>query len=93
MSSEHTGLSSVLTGQNMSSDVTGMFCSLAVTRIYIYTAVCVTHGAVSGYMHTAVNLEDLQLCTVELSETKFGTLPPLVLGGIIENQNSDFVTP
>ena len=29
--------------------------------------------------------------TVELSKTKLGTLPPLVLGGIIENQNSDFV--
>jgi hypothetical protein len=30
-------------------------------------------------------------CTVKLSKTKLGTLPPLVLGGIIENQNSDFV--
>jgi hypothetical protein len=29
--------------------------------------------------------------TVELGKTKLGTLPPLVLGGIIENQNSDFV--
>ena len=29
--------------------------------------------------------------TVELSRTKLRTLPPLVLGGIIENQNSDFV--
>jgi hypothetical protein len=31
--------------------------------------------------------------TVELSRTELGTLPPLVLEGIIENQNSDFVTP
>ena len=30
-------------------------------------------------------------CTVELSGIKLGMLPPLVLGGIIENQNSDFV--
>jgi hypothetical protein len=29
--------------------------------------------------------------TVELRETKLGTLRLLVLGGIIENQNSDFV--
>jgi hypothetical protein len=29
--------------------------------------------------------------TVELGGTKLGTFPPLVLGGIIENQNSDFV--
>jgi hypothetical protein len=29
--------------------------------------------------------------TVKLSKTKLWTLPPLVLGGIIENQNSDFV--
>jgi hypothetical protein len=29
--------------------------------------------------------------TVELSGTKLVTLPPLVLGGIIENQNSGFV--
>jgi hypothetical protein len=28
--------------------------------------------------------------TVELGRTKLGTLPPLALGGIIENQNSDF---
>jgi hypothetical protein len=32
-----------------------------------------------------------QCITVELSGTKLWTLPPLVLGGIIENQNSDFV--
>jgi hypothetical protein len=31
-----------------------------------------------------------RVCTVELSGTKLGTLPPLALGGIIENQNSDF---
>ena len=30
--------------------------------------------------------------TVELSGTELRTLPLLVLGGIIENQNSDFVT-
>jgi hypothetical protein len=29
--------------------------------------------------------------TVELSGTELATLSPLVLGGIIENQNSDFV--
>ena len=29
--------------------------------------------------------------TVELSRTKLGTLPPLELSRIIENQNSDFV--
>ena len=29
--------------------------------------------------------------TVKLSKTKLRTLPPLVLGRIIENQNSDFV--
>jgi hypothetical protein len=29
--------------------------------------------------------------TLELSGTKLGTSRPLVLGGIIENQNSDFV--
>ena len=29
--------------------------------------------------------------TVKLSGTELRTLPPLVLGGIIENQNSDFV--
>ena len=29
--------------------------------------------------------------TVKLSGTELGTLPPLVLGGIIKNQNSDFV--
>ena len=31
--------------------------------------------------------------TVKLSETELGTLRLLWLGGIIENQNSDFVTP
>ena len=30
--------------------------------------------------------------TVELSETELGTFPIVQLGGIIENQNSDFVT-
>ena len=30
--------------------------------------------------------------TVEMSKTKLRMLPPLVLGRIIENQNSDFVT-
>ena len=30
---------------------------------------------------------------VELSGTELGTMRPLVLGGIIENQNSDFVKP
>jgi hypothetical protein len=39
---------------------------------------------------TAVNVA-LNTSTVKLSETKLWTLPPLVLGGIIENQNSDFV--
>jgi hypothetical protein len=29
--------------------------------------------------------------TVELIRTELWTLPPLLLGGIIENQNSDFV--
>jgi hypothetical protein len=29
--------------------------------------------------------------TAKLSKTKSGALPPRVLGGIIENQNSDFV--
>jgi hypothetical protein len=29
--------------------------------------------------------------TVELREPELGTLRPLVLGGVIENQNSDFV--
>jgi hypothetical protein len=33
----------------------------------------------------------LGVITVELSETKLGTFPLLLLGGIIENQNSDFV--
>ena len=33
------------------------------------------------------------IATVKLSETKLRTLRLLVLGGIIENQNSDFVTP
>ena len=44
---------------------------------------------------TFVSFEDgdelKSLVTVELSRTKLQTLPPLVLGGIIENQNSDFV--
>jgi hypothetical protein len=40
-----------------------------------------------------VSLLHQQVSTVELGETALGTLPPLVLGGIIENQNSDFVTP
>jgi hypothetical protein len=31
--------------------------------------------------------------TVELGGTELGTLPPLSLGGIIDNQNSDFVMP
>jgi hypothetical protein len=31
--------------------------------------------------------------TVKLSRPKLGMLPPLVLGGIIENQNSLFVKP
>jgi hypothetical protein len=31
------------------------------------------------------------LTTVELGETELGTLRCLLLGGIIENQNSDFV--
>ena len=31
-------------------------------------------------------------CTVELSGTELGTLPPLVLSRIVENPNSDFVT-
>jgi hypothetical protein len=31
------------------------------------------------------------LATVELSGTELGTLRLLLLGGIIENQNSDFV--
>ena len=29
--------------------------------------------------------------TLGLSKTKLGTFPPLVLGGIIEDPNSDFV--
>jgi hypothetical protein len=33
----------------------------------------------------------LGVITVELSKTKLGTFPLLLLGGIIENQNSDFV--
>jgi hypothetical protein len=33
----------------------------------------------------------LGVITVELSRTKLGTFPLLLLGGIIENQNSDFV--
>jgi hypothetical protein len=33
----------------------------------------------------------IDLSTVELSGTELRTFPPLVLGGIIENQNSDFV--
>jgi hypothetical protein len=32
------------------------------------------------------------LRTVELSRTELGTFPLLLLGGIIENQNSDIVT-
>ena len=45
------------------------------------------------YTHDAcVLLVTTKFSTVELSKTKLGTLPPLVLGGIIENQNSDFVT-
>jgi hypothetical protein len=38
LSSEYTGLSSVLTGQNMSSDVTELLCSLAVTYIQLYSS-------------------------------------------------------
>ena len=30
-------------------------------------------------------------CTVYLAKTELGTLRSLLLGGIIENQNSDFV--
>jgi hypothetical protein len=30
-------------------------------------------------------------CTVDLRRIELRVLPPLVLGGIIENQNSDFV--
>jgi hypothetical protein len=37
-----------------------------------------------------MTLPFFKLATVKLSTTKLGTLPPLVLGGIIENQNSDF---
>jgi hypothetical protein len=33
----------------------------------------------------------IDIDTVELRGTKLRTFPPLVLGGIIENQNSDFV--
>jgi hypothetical protein len=33
----------------------------------------------------------IDLSTIELSETELRTILPLVLGGIIENQNSDFV--
>jgi hypothetical protein len=36
-------------------------------------------------------LDGIDQYTVKLSGTELGTLPPLVLGGIIENQNSDFV--
>jgi len=31
--------------------------------------------------------------TDELGGTELGTLPALLLGGIIENQNADFATP
>jgi hypothetical protein len=40
---------------------------------------------ISGTAHTS--------STVDLSRTELLTLRLLVLGGIIENQNSDFVTP
>jgi hypothetical protein len=53
-------------------------------RLEFWTTV---HG-VPTYFHFI-----LIFFTVELSRTKLETLPPLVLGGIIENQNSDFVTP
>ena len=44
--------------------------------------------AISGYI---LNLDLVPTTTVELSITKLGMLLTLVLGGIIENQNSDFV--
>jgi hypothetical protein len=44
-----------------------------------------------GSTCTAVGIPNSNSTTVELSRTELGTLPPLVLGGIIENQNSDFV--
>jgi hypothetical protein len=43
----------------------------------------------------SISCEDRTRClnnTVELSRTELWMLPPLVLGGVIENQNSDFVT-
>ena len=53
----------------------------------------------NGTVHGGKYLEASEECqrtkfstiTVKLSRTKLGTLPPLVLGGIMENQNSDFV--
>jgi hypothetical protein len=37
------------------------------------------------------SLRSVDLYTNELSGTELGTLPPLVIGGIIENKNSDLV--
>jgi hypothetical protein len=50
---------------------------LTGTGVCVYTAV-----------HTPVPVAGT---TVKLIGTKLRRLPPLVLGGIIENQNSDFV--
>ena len=52
----------------------------------VLTKVCLIGNSLTSALHTS-----RYSCTVRLSETELWRLWLLVLGGIIENQNSDFV--
>ena len=51
---------------------------------------CVHMGQINLVLNYYL-LVGIHLSTVEMSGTELRMFPPLVLGGIIENQNSDFV--